>query len=297
MSYNKNIFQNIENNENEKDKKGFIYLIQENFFINTNIYKIGRTNDIELRLKNYPKNSNLIFVINVNEQNEIETILIRIFKKIFIYKNEYGKEYFEGNKDDMIKEILKYLEFRKLYENYEENIKDYIIKKYIKDDNESNKNNDNKNLENKKKIDYFNYYYNCKRCLYKTIIPCDIKRHLERKIKCKPHKDYILLSDEELLKQSLTRLYKDSEKIKQDYQNRNNTHLNINNDLMNNCNYCLKKFKTNQSLKRHLITCKNKEIIENNTININNTNNTNENLSTNIIIKDTNNFDSVIGKI
>lgn len=34
-----------------------IYLIQEREFIGTNVFKIGRTKNINQRMKNYPKNS------------------------------------------------------------------------------------------------------------------------------------------------------------------------------------------------------------------------------------------------
>ena len=91
------------NNEAE-----FIYLIREREFIrlNENTYKIGRTKqEPNKRLSGYPKNSEVIVFIRVFDCDIMETTLIKVFKKKFIHRKDYGREYFEGDKDVMRAEI------------------------------------------------------------------------------------------------------------------------------------------------------------------------------------------------
>lgn len=89
----------------------YIYLLQkpEEIKNNKNIYKIGRTKqEIFNRLKGYPKNSKLEFLININDSYNIvdlESKIINNLKKKFIFRSDYGKEYFEGNKKEIIDNI------------------------------------------------------------------------------------------------------------------------------------------------------------------------------------------------
>jgi hypothetical protein len=94
----------------ENGTGNYIYLIREREFLRLGeeTYKIGKTlkenpND---RIKNYPKGSELILVLKVLDCNICETRLINRFKKEFIQKKEYGKEYFEGSTDEMIEIII-----------------------------------------------------------------------------------------------------------------------------------------------------------------------------------------------
>lgn len=82
-----------------------IYMLIEREFIKTeeNIYKIGKTKKtIKHRLKQYPKNSKLIISKNVKNCDVAEKILILEFKKQFAQRKDIGREYFEGDIDDMI---------------------------------------------------------------------------------------------------------------------------------------------------------------------------------------------------
>jgi hypothetical protein len=99
-------------NDLELIKLGFIYIIHEREFIesNKNIYKIGRTHSTIKRLANYPKNSILLFCRPSNNMIEDENKLVKIFKNKFICKSEIGNEYFEGSLTDMIKIINNYLD-------------------------------------------------------------------------------------------------------------------------------------------------------------------------------------------
>lgn len=86
----------------------FIYLIKEREFIrlNENIYKLGRTKqEPNRRLTGYPKNSEVLLFVQVRNCESMENRLIKSFKKKFIHKREYGREYFEGDKEKMMIEI------------------------------------------------------------------------------------------------------------------------------------------------------------------------------------------------
>ena len=89
---------------------GYIYLIREREFVNSkkNIYKIGRTDayDVRSRLKSYPSDSEVIFFIQVEHSKEVEKRLLKNFDDTFENKLKLGREYYEGNKDQMISLIL-----------------------------------------------------------------------------------------------------------------------------------------------------------------------------------------------
>lgn len=90
----------------------YIYLIMEREFIesNKNIYKIGRTKQKNLdRLHQYPKQSILLFQIACIDSIVCEKNLKQIFSEIFIKHPEIGTEYFQGNPNEMIDIIYKYL--------------------------------------------------------------------------------------------------------------------------------------------------------------------------------------------
>lgn len=87
----------------------YIYLLREREFIRLQeeTYKIGRTSqDPNRRMVKYPKDSEIILIIAVRKSVEIETKLIRLFKKRFIHRPEYGNEYFSGDANEMIEVIF-----------------------------------------------------------------------------------------------------------------------------------------------------------------------------------------------
>ena len=133
-------------------------------------------------------------------------------------------------------------------------------------------------------------YYECYKCKYKCKRISDMKRHLNRKIKCPKNINAYNYSEEELYKMSL---------VLQDED------INLENDSQTNekniCTYCYKIFSRPDNVKRHqksfckkLTTglsekCKNnyKNNIINNITNIDN--HTNNQMNNNIIIINTNN--------
>ena len=86
----------------------YIYLIKEREFIinNQNIYKIGKTKQENTkRINYYPKGSSLLIQIICLDCDKFETLLLNIFSKKFINRLDIGREYFEGNYDEMVKTI------------------------------------------------------------------------------------------------------------------------------------------------------------------------------------------------
>jgi hypothetical protein len=75
--------------------EGYIYILKLREHINNNeeVYKIGRTNDIIRRTKEYPKGSKIIYTIHCNNMNESETKLKRHLKQYI--RKDLGSEYFE----------------------------------------------------------------------------------------------------------------------------------------------------------------------------------------------------------
>lgn len=91
-----------------------IYLVHTREFLNSNkpIYKIGRSSNIVNRTRQYPNGSNVLCMLCCENSVECEAKLIELFKVKFTQETFYGKEYFSGNKYDMIKQIFNYISSR-----------------------------------------------------------------------------------------------------------------------------------------------------------------------------------------
>ena len=88
----------------------YIYLIIDNKTKNTpSVFKIGMTNQDNLNKRTiaYPKDSTLLLGININCVNA-ERNLLKKFKIKFIQRKDYGREYFEGDQQEMIDIIMDY---------------------------------------------------------------------------------------------------------------------------------------------------------------------------------------------
>ena len=81
-----------------------IYLLREREFarLNETIYKIGRSINIKTRMNSYPKGSDIELMMGCNDSIKCEKQLLEIFRNTFIQRKEYGSEYFEGDKQEMI---------------------------------------------------------------------------------------------------------------------------------------------------------------------------------------------------
>ncbi len=92
-------------------KKEFdsIYLIwtRESIQLDKPIYKVGKTKRIGLeRFKEYPDGSELLFHISCHNCTDKETKIKELFKKKYFQASLYGTEYFGGDPNEMIKDIL-----------------------------------------------------------------------------------------------------------------------------------------------------------------------------------------------
>src|SRR5438105_2025038 len=117
----------------------YLYLVQPEEYLETNIYKIGGSKDLNQRMKIYGKKVIIYRTYTLIERfYGFETKLIELFNLKF---NKFkGREYFEGNIDKMIEtfddlctyfnkcEELKYKIFLK-YTNNESEIIDIILNK------------------------------------------------------------------------------------------------------------------------------------------------------------------------
>lgn len=80
----------------------YIYIIQLREFIGKNVYKIGRTTqENNKRLSQYPKGSILHLQTTCKNCIKSENNLIKLFKKKYIHRRDFGNEYFEGTITDM----------------------------------------------------------------------------------------------------------------------------------------------------------------------------------------------------
>lgn len=104
------------------------YIIREREFIKTNedIYKIGKTEQMQNRRFNqYPKGSEILLVICVNDCHVFENKIKKIFNEKFIKRPDIGIEYYQGNINVMTYEIMKLYNEENNY-----NLKDNILGNY-----------------------------------------------------------------------------------------------------------------------------------------------------------------------
>jgi hypothetical protein len=140
-----------------------LYLVKEREFVrfNEDIYKLGKSQNVLDRIKNYPKDSMLHLLIFCKDSDILEKELIKILTKKFKLASKYGAEYFEGKLDKMILEIESFMKTKNCIFCITNNIITHKVNTKvindentiktiypINDDNESKKSdnkNDNKN--------------------------------------------------------------------------------------------------------------------------------------------------------
>ena len=88
----------------KRNPKGFLYIVQLNKHIGTDIYKVGRTRDMRLRLKTYKQQyggANVIMCEPVSNQYKAESKLLSLLneavEKNELTKDRTGNEYFDGS--------------------------------------------------------------------------------------------------------------------------------------------------------------------------------------------------------
>ena len=100
----------------------YIYLIQEREFINAKkeIYKPGRTaQENGKRFASYPKDSKLLLQIACKDCLMTENIILKQFKEKYKQRKDIGREYFEGNSEEMMNDIMTIVMTTKLTQNKE----------------------------------------------------------------------------------------------------------------------------------------------------------------------------------
>jgi hypothetical protein len=86
------------------DLANCIYLTYLREFINSEelVFKLGKTTQpISKRMAGYPKGSTPIFYVLCGNCHIAEKELLKIFKKNYKQRTEYGREYFEGDPNSM----------------------------------------------------------------------------------------------------------------------------------------------------------------------------------------------------
>lgn len=81
---------------------------RECFRLNEEIYKLGRSHDLDNRVRQYAKGSKILCLISCGHSVQCEKDLIALFKQHFRHAKEYGSEYFEGSKELMMKMMYDY---------------------------------------------------------------------------------------------------------------------------------------------------------------------------------------------
>ncbi len=85
------------------------YIIQEREFKKSGkeIYKIGKTSQEGIkRFSQHPKDSILILQMEVENSQEFVNKVKKIFNEKYHRRKDIGNNYYEGNKDEMVKDYF-----------------------------------------------------------------------------------------------------------------------------------------------------------------------------------------------
>jgi hypothetical protein len=91
---------------------GHIYLLREREFIALGqpVYKLGKTAQADgKRFSGYPKGSEIELMLRVADHDVAERELIGLFDALFKNRQDIGREYYEGEREAMMREICKYI--------------------------------------------------------------------------------------------------------------------------------------------------------------------------------------------
>jgi hypothetical protein len=176
-----------------------VYLMHTRECVNAKllIYKIGRSHNLGSRIKQYPNGSNIICSLPCNQSIIGEQLLLDIFKKTFIHKPTYGKEYFEGDYVSMVQTMIDTLFTNKttILENYNK-LKEEKKLKTLAKKNEREKEKENQKITQKKKeitvkTETEKINLCCPKCNLSFMYPSKLKIHLEKSYHCKINSEEI----------------------------------------------------------------------------------------------------------
>ncbi len=98
---------NLQNNKDIHVNVEYIYIIHCVQHLYTNIYKVGRTNNIANRLRQYPKKSKILYTKPVKDSKKSEELILSTLKSDdnFTQMNDFGNEYFRCELEHLITTI------------------------------------------------------------------------------------------------------------------------------------------------------------------------------------------------
>ena len=98
-------------NIHEPHKQSVYLLIEREFLLlKKNVFKIGRSENVSNRTKQYPNGSQLLVVLPCIDCKASENHLKEVFQKNFKHRADIGSEYFEGTPNLMIQTFIKNVE-------------------------------------------------------------------------------------------------------------------------------------------------------------------------------------------
>jgi hypothetical protein len=76
----------------------YIYLLMEREFLKygEDVFKIGRSENLEQRMKQYPNGSAMLMACSVRDDKMAEKAIQKAFEADFVHRKDIGREYFEG---------------------------------------------------------------------------------------------------------------------------------------------------------------------------------------------------------
>jgi len=163
----------------------YVYLIQLREFVRLKepVYKIGRTKQHNfLRVKQYPKDSNVLYQLSCDDCIICENQIIQLFKTKYIQRSDIGTEYFEGDYKSMRDDIFEIIKETSLItpnqlsiENIEGGFKSMEVD-IFENINETSL----ITIEKNKKIKFY-----CEKCIY----GCDNKKDFNKHLSSNKHKE------------------------------------------------------------------------------------------------------------
>ena len=98
----------------EQPHKQSVYLLIEREFLilKENVFKIGRSENVSNRAKQYPNGSQLLIVLPCIDCKVSEKQLKEVFRTSFKHRTDIGSEYFEGSPNMMIRTFINNVEAR-----------------------------------------------------------------------------------------------------------------------------------------------------------------------------------------